>query len=253
MSEAVEVGWVRPAEPIRGLDHLGTQAPCVALYAQLLPGITNVTDRARYYSFHPWLLRCFERRFTDRSLDSFRRVLRRAECLFAMIAIRHARALGDTDENRHGAGMVGRLALLRAFNAGGPLSLDDHAAFEGSKRYFLNKLGGLGQYHFGPLRDLLVLDHGPEGTECTSRIRPLAGRRPCRRLRRRRARGHILSGSQHFDSDRGGTRFPCRILPLRVGRKHPRAPTSAGSVPRTVRHVQDTGQRLASVVTRPSA
>jgi hypothetical protein len=37
------------------------QAPCTTLYAQLLSGITNVTDRARYYSFHPWLLRHFDR------------------------------------------------------------------------------------------------------------------------------------------------------------------------------------------------
>ena len=51
--------WIRPSEPIRGLDHLGVQAPSIALYTQLLPGITNVTDRARYYSFHPWVLWSF--------------------------------------------------------------------------------------------------------------------------------------------------------------------------------------------------
>ncbi|MBK7859639.1 MAG: hypothetical protein IPJ65_13680 [Archangiaceae bacterium] len=62
------VAWVRPPEPIRGLDHLGVQAPCIALYGQLLPGITNVTDRARYYSFHPWLLWSFEKRFENHSL-----------------------------------------------------------------------------------------------------------------------------------------------------------------------------------------
>ena len=48
------VGWVKPATPITGLDHLGSAAPCIAIYSTLLPGITNVTDRARYYSFYPW-------------------------------------------------------------------------------------------------------------------------------------------------------------------------------------------------------
>ena len=78
MNRANDVGWVEPAKPIRGLDHLGVQAPCIALYAQLLPGITNVTDRARYYSFYPWLIRSFEQRYRDHSIEEFRRVLRRA-------------------------------------------------------------------------------------------------------------------------------------------------------------------------------
>ena len=156
------VAWVRPPEPIRGLDHLGVQAPCVALYGQLLPGITNVTDRARYYSFHPWILWAFERRYTDHSLDEFRRVLRRAECLFALIAIRHARVLDDGDDGRHGRAMVGRDKLLR-IPAASAFALDDYATLEGPNRYFKNKLGGLGQYYFGPLRDLRVLDHSPQG------------------------------------------------------------------------------------------
>lgn len=157
MNRATDIGWVEPAKPIRGLDHLGVQAPCIALYAQLLPGITNVTDRARYYSFYPWLIRSFEQRYRDHSIDEFRRVLRRAECLFALIAIRHARVSADKDDGRHGIGMVGRLSLLRIPEDAHTINLEEHAALEGSNRYFLNKLGGLGQYYFGPLRDLRVL------------------------------------------------------------------------------------------------
>lgn len=162
MIAAESVAWVRPPEPIRGLDHLGVQAPCIALYGQLLPGITNVTDRARYYSFHPWVLWSFERKYRDHSLDEFRRVLRRAECLFALIAIRHARVVGDEDEGRHGQGMVGRDKLMRIDEAS-DFSLDEYASLEGANRYFKNKLGGFGQYYFGPLRDLRVLDHSPRG------------------------------------------------------------------------------------------
>lgn len=152
------VAWVHPPEPIRGLDHLGVQAPCIALYGQLLPGITNVTDRARYYSFHPWVIWSFERRYTDHSVDEFRRVLRRAECLFALIAIRHARVVGDNDGGLHGRAMVGRDKLLR-IEEDSTFALEDYATLEGPNRYFQNKLGGLGQYYFGPLRDLRVLDH----------------------------------------------------------------------------------------------
>jgi hypothetical protein len=141
MAATETVAWVKPPEPIRGLDHLGVQAPCIALYGQLLPGITNVTDRARYYSFHPWVLWSFERRYTDHSVDEFRRVLRRAECLFALIAIRHARVVGDNDDGLHGRAMVGRDKLLR-IEGESTFALEDYATLEGPNRYFKNKLGG---------------------------------------------------------------------------------------------------------------
>jgi hypothetical protein len=159
MAAAETVAWVKPPEPIRGLDHLGVQAPCIALYGQLLPGITNVTDRARYYSFHPWVVWAFEWRYADHSVDEFRRVLRRAECLFALIAIRHARVVGDGDDGLHGRAMVGRDKLLRIDESAEGFALEDYATLEGPNRYFKNRLGGLGQYYFGPLRDLRVLDH----------------------------------------------------------------------------------------------
>lgn len=162
MSSPTDIGWVEPAKPIRGLDHLGVQSPCIALYAQLLPGITNVTDRARYYSFHPWLIRSFEQRYRDHSILEFRRVLRRAECLFALIAIRHARVVDDRDAGRHGLGMVGRQSLLRIADDAKAINLGDHADLEGPSRYFKNPAGGLGQYYFGALRDLRVLDYTSE-------------------------------------------------------------------------------------------
>lgn len=61
MEYPVETVWLKPPQQIGGLDHLGIQAPCIQIYSQLLPGITNVTDRARYYSFYPWLLSQFEK------------------------------------------------------------------------------------------------------------------------------------------------------------------------------------------------
>src|SRR5205823_3841556 len=95
-----------------------------------------------------------------------RRVLRRAECLFALIAIRHARVVADGDDGLHGSGMVGRLNLLRIPEDEKAIQLADYAGLEGPKRYFKNRLGGLGQYYFGLLRDLLLARseayHSPE-------------------------------------------------------------------------------------------
>ena len=98
----------------------------------------------------------------DHSQDEFQRVLRRAECLFALIAIRQARQVVDGDEGGHGKAMVGR-DKLRQIDGASDFSLDDHAALEEPNRYFQNERVGLGQYNFGPLRDLRILDHSPHG------------------------------------------------------------------------------------------
>lgn len=155
------VGWVLPPTPIRGLDHLGVQAPCVALYTQMLPGITNVTHRARYFSFSPWFIRAFEQRSVDRSEPAFALAVRRAECLLTLIAVRHREVTGETAD-LHDAAMIGTAALAPALGAigeGGEIRIDDHAAFECEKRYFKHRWGGFGQYYFGALRDLRIIDY----------------------------------------------------------------------------------------------
>jgi hypothetical protein len=62
-----------------------------------------------------------------------------------------------------GWGMVGRFSLLRIAADASIIDLEDYAGLEGPNRYFKNKPGGLGQYYFGPLRDLGVLDYTSEG------------------------------------------------------------------------------------------
>src|SRR5262245_57081919 len=116
MTTQVRTGWVTPPPAIRGLDHLGVLAPSIDLYGQLLPGITNVTNRARYYSFYPWLIWSFEKRYSDHSRESFIRILRRADCLITLVAAYHALYL-DERHNDHGLWMVGRDKLLDASKA----------------------------------------------------------------------------------------------------------------------------------------
>jgi len=152
--------WVKPPTAIGGLDHLGTQAPCVLIYSQLLPGITNVTDRARYYSLYPWLVWSFEQRIPVANADTFIEFYRRADCLFSLIAERHAR-MTDHDSERHGGAMVGRNQLLPALDrleSGQELRLSEYTDKDSGRRYFLNPLGGLGQYYAGTLSQLELMD-----------------------------------------------------------------------------------------------
>ena len=153
--------WVAHPPTAQGLDHLGTQAPCISLYSRLLPGITNVTDRARYYSLYPWLIWTFDQHFKTASQKDFETFYRRADCLLTLVAERHARCL-EEHAVQHGAAMIGRLTLLPALDrleSGEPLRLSTYATTEEDPgtRYFKNRLGGLGQYYLGTFVDLGLL------------------------------------------------------------------------------------------------
>jgi hypothetical protein len=156
----VQTGWVSPPQSIGGLDHLGTQAPCILVYSQLLPGITNVTDRARYYSFYPWVLWSFDQRYAKDDTALFIEYFRRADCLFTLLSERHSRVT-DLVNERHGIAMVGRVQLTAALDrlkAEGELRLSRYTSQDSPNRYFKNHMGGLAQYYAGTLSDLKLLD-----------------------------------------------------------------------------------------------
>ena len=172
MPPAVLTDWVSPAKAITGRDHLAVQAVSEHLYTGLLPGITNVTDRARCYSFYPWFVWAFDSRYKKKGPEEFVRVFRRAECLHTLIGIVHE--LDEDDEWVHGAALTGRntlLAVAKRLVDGETIRLSRFAKLEPAddERYFKHKLGGLGQYYLGPLKDLEVLDGGAkEGVRYTA-------------------------------------------------------------------------------------
>lgn len=69
-----------------GLDPLGMQNTSVALYQRLLPGISNVTLRMRYYGLYAWLCAVYARRIGDTNPKTWQRSVRRAEALYALVA-----------------------------------------------------------------------------------------------------------------------------------------------------------------------
>lgn len=79
-----------------GLDPLGMQNSSVSLYQTLLPGISNVTLRMRYYGLYAWLCQTYAKKGDDidTNPESWKRLIRRAEALYALIAYRHGGAGG---------------------------------------------------------------------------------------------------------------------------------------------------------------
>src|SRR5690606_28940422 len=68
-----------------GLDPLGMQRPIEVVYQSLLPGISTITLRLRYYSFFPWLLESYARRNGSTDMQEFRFFQRKAEALYALL------------------------------------------------------------------------------------------------------------------------------------------------------------------------
>ena len=69
-----------------GLDPLGMQNSSVMLYQSLIPGISNVTLRVRYYGFYAWLSKHYAQTIRDTNPKSWQRFLRRAEALLALVS-----------------------------------------------------------------------------------------------------------------------------------------------------------------------
>lgn len=116
-----------------GLDPLGMQTSCVGLYQTLLPGISNVTLRTRYYGFYVWLCRIYAHRLGDTNPQTWQRIVRRAEALYALIAQHHGSESGV-------AGIRWAERTLQAANSG---MIDFAAAAEpGSKKYYLKQAWG---------------------------------------------------------------------------------------------------------------
>ena len=79
--------WTEKAEK-RGLDPLGMQNSGVLLYQSLLPGISNVTLRMRYYGYYCWVSETYARRGATSDFEAWRIWVRRAEALYALVSAR---------------------------------------------------------------------------------------------------------------------------------------------------------------------
>jgi hypothetical protein len=143
--------WTTKAEK-RGLDPLGMQTTSVALYQQLVPGISNVTLRMRYYGLYAWLARRYASDVGSTSLDDWCLYLRRAEALYALVAVQ---AGGE----RGVAGVDWATRTLAAAAAGAEVVF--HAATdrrEGEPQYLKQKFGAFGAAYGSQLLEIGVLE-----------------------------------------------------------------------------------------------
>jgi len=97
----IEPHWNKAGTISFGRDPLGLQAASVRLFTQLVPGLTNVTNRLRYYSFYCWVIGEYEKRVHSTNLKQWRLFIRRAEAAYVMAS--------NYVEGSSAAGMAGKL------------------------------------------------------------------------------------------------------------------------------------------------
>ncbi len=144
--------WTTKAEK-RGLDPLGMQTTSVALYQLLVPGISNVTLRMRYYGFYAWLAQRYAKELGDTSVERWCLFLRRAEALYALVAVHVG---GER-------GVAGVDWASRALAAAGPEVVFHPATdrSEGEPQYLKQKFGAFGAAYGSQLLEIGVLEVVP--------------------------------------------------------------------------------------------
>lgn len=166
--------WLKKPYHSKGLDPLGIQAPAISIYGQLLPGITNVTDRARYYSFYPWMVRAFEKTSPENTYETLREWIRRSDCLFTMIGIRHGLRAKQNNYPLHARALIGTSTLspiVQGIDDDSEVHLGVFTELENNpQRYFKNQLGGLRQYYIGTFDSLGLMKRQGRGVANTNEV-----------------------------------------------------------------------------------
>lgn len=133
----------------RGLDPLGMQNSSIQLYQTLLPGISNVTLRLRYYGFYAWVARSYARRIGHTDPKRWQRFVCRAEALYALIAARRGSVVGIAGIN------WAQSALAAA--PGDTIDFGPYAEPGNDERYLKNAWGAFGAAYRSQLFEAGIL------------------------------------------------------------------------------------------------
>lgn len=157
-----------------GLDPLGMQRPIEVIYQSLLPGISTITLRFRYYAFFVWMLEVYAKENGNTDPAAFRRFQRRCETLFALVAARGSAELGVAGidwAHRQLSGVPDNPAANIDFSVGADPEADL------AQRYLRNKGGAFGGIYATQMYEMGLITLGNDQNPisvCTDRALPLA-------------------------------------------------------------------------------
>ena len=141
--------WGKPLSLSGGRDPLGMQAPSIASYAILVPGLTNLTRRIRYYGFYCWINQYYAHHIRNNSKKEYIKFIRRSELLYAYTIV-------TGDDNAQG--IVGSDYVRKTLKESSDIEIAKGADRDsGKKTYWKYSYGAFGQYYLGSLVDLGLL------------------------------------------------------------------------------------------------
>jgi hypothetical protein len=151
--------WTEKADK-RGLDPLGMQNSGVLLYQSLLPGISNVTLRMRYYGYYCWVSEIYARRGATSDFEAWRNWVRRAEALYALVSARAGETgVGGVDwANRRLA------AEERVIDFAAAASTDPS-----QERYLRQSLGVFGGAYYTQMAEMGLFTENRHGIQVATR------------------------------------------------------------------------------------
>jgi hypothetical protein len=151
--------WAENSGFMTGRDPLGIQNSSISVYARLLPGMTNLTLRLRYYGFYCWLLYEYDKAanpLEKRTLEHQYNYIRRAELVIAYIMMNI-----DLDEHsivgsEYARNHIGQVNELGYYDIAG--GADKFKTTPKGSVYWNYSSGALGQYYIGSLINLDLLE-----------------------------------------------------------------------------------------------
>ena len=165
--------WANNAGFKRGRDPMGIQNCSIVIYGILLPGLTNQTERLRYYSFYCWLLYEYEKeceKTTENgTLIDLYNYIRRAELTMAFLmdgrGIKSVVGSQHISQQEYGTTKEGYYDIK---------SSADLNAYPSQKKYWANPTGAFGQNYLGSLVYLELVENNEGSIVLKNRGRYLA-------------------------------------------------------------------------------
>jgi len=148
--------WSQSSNFVRGRDPLGVQNSSISVYSRLLPGMTNLTLRLRYYGMYLWLLDEYHNlpeghEFKMKAQGQYN-FIRRAELILAYFMINQY----ETEQSVIGSDYAIRykedLKIIGYYNIATGADRENSDTERGV--YWAYKSGALGQYYAGSLISL---------------------------------------------------------------------------------------------------
>lgn len=152
--------WGASINLITGLDPLSLQTTSEATYATLLPGISNLTNRLRYYGFYCWLLDFYFKQEKQGNSTEQYRFIRRAELMIAIIMQSERKEVLQITGSAFASDLIFNLKG-KSYDLALGADKDDPA----KPVYWKYASGAFGQYYYGAMRalSLIVASTNEEG------------------------------------------------------------------------------------------